>query len=455
MDLEISSPANRRTTAARCPWRVLLAIAAPIGILVLSLALDGCSQSPKEPIALTFLDPEWSHDSRERRSISEDVLQEFTRTTGIRVTHLPSPENSPAQLALALDLLKKSAPTPDVYGIDVIWPGILNKYLVDLKPHFAAEIASQDPELVANYTVKGKLVAVPYHADIGALYYRTDLIQKYGYREPPQTWDELEKMAARIQEGERAKGAKDFWGFVWPGTASEGLTCNALEWQFAEGGGRIIEPGGTISVNNPKAIRAWERAARWVGSISPPSVISYEEWDAANAFWTSGRAAFFRGWTSDYFISHPVNYSVSGQSGLTSVPGGAVARAGMLGGFGLAISRSSAHPLQAVELIRFLLRKEAELEEKRTHSEPPKRPALYELPTILTAYARAANSGGKPGSGVVTRPSTITAQKYEEVSRAYVRTVHSVLTGKLKAPAAADALERELVGITGFETGKP
>ncbi len=160
--------------------------------------------------SLTFLDPEWSHDLRERRSISEDVLQEFTRESGIRVTHLPAPENSPDQLALTLDLLKKRVPTPDVYGVDVIWPAILNEYLMDLKPYFATELASQDPEVVANYTVKSKLVAVPYHANTGALYYRADLIQKYGYRIPPRTWDELEKMAARIQQGERAKGAKDF-----------------------------------------------------------------------------------------------------------------------------------------------------------------------------------------------------------------------------------------------------
>jgi len=32
-----------------------------------------------------------------------------------------------------------------------------------------------------------------------------------------------------------------------------------LEWQFAEGGGQIIEDDRTISVNNPAAIRAWEQ----------------------------------------------------------------------------------------------------------------------------------------------------------------------------------------------------
>lgn len=453
MEFPISNSIAHRISAVRRSWPGLFAIAAVFCFASVTSALAGCRQSPKEPTTLTFLDPEWSHDSRERRSISEDVLQEFTRATGIRVTHLPAPENSPAQLALAADLLKKGAPTPDVYGIDVIWPGILYEYLVDLKPYFSAELASQDPELVANYTAKGKLVAVPYHADIGVLHYRTDLIQEYGYREPPQTWDELEKMATRIQAGERAKGVKDFWGFVWAGTASEGLTCAALEWQFAEGGGRIIEPSSKISVNNPKAIRAWERAASWVGTISPPSVLSYQEWDAANSFWTSGRAAFFRGWTSDYFISHPVAYPFIGQSGLTSIPGGTIARAGALGGFGLAVSRSSTHQPQAVALIRFLLRKEAELEEARLHTEPPKRPALYELPSILTAYSRRTNSGGKPGSGVVTRPSTIAGQQYEQVSRAYVGAVHSVLTGKVKAPEAAAALEKELVRMTGFETG--
>ena len=80
------------------------------------------------------------------------------------------------------------------------------------------------------------------------------------YDHPPRTWDELERMAKRIQAGERAEGKKDFWGFVWQGVAAEALTCNALEWQASEGGDRIIESDRTISVNNPATIRSWQRA---------------------------------------------------------------------------------------------------------------------------------------------------------------------------------------------------
>ena len=401
------------------------------------------------------MDPEWSHDQSPRSRLSEANLREFEEQTGIKVKHLPGPETSQQQLALVQELLRKKGSEFDVYGIDVIWPGILDDDLLDLKPFFAQELAGNDPNVAAGYTVKGKLVAVPYHTDVGILMYRPDLLTKYGYSAPPQTWDELEKMAFRIQQGERARGDKKFWGFIWPGAADEGLTCAALEWQVSEGGGEIVEANQTVSVNNQKVVRAWQRAAHWIGWISPPSVTSYEEWDAVNYFENSGEAAFRRGWTSDYFLTNQVKTATYGKTGITSLPAGSAAGVGTLGGFGLGVSRTSQHQSEAIALVRFLLRKESDLEQVRATAEPPTVTEVYRLPPILKAYSRSMPIRQAQGGGIVSRPSSSTGRNYDKLSRAYANAVHSVLTGKKSAPKAAAALEIELMQITGFAKGSP
>jgi len=436
-------------------------IAGIFGILLLSLA-PGCSKQPAHaPVTLTYLDIEW--DTPDLMPGLAKDLQDFTRETGIQVKRLPRPDGSFNQLALWRELLQKNTGTPDVVSIDVIWSAMLNQYLLDLKPYLANELASQNPVVVASYTVGDKLVAVPHHAYIGVLLYRPELLQEYGYREPPKTWDELEVMATRIQAGERAKGVKDFWGYAWQGGIDEDLTCSALEWQISDGGGRIIEDDRTISVNNRQTIRSWQRAARWVGSISPPGTAAYAKWDAQN-FWGSGKAAFLRGWQSDYsLLTHGWPFAESRahtpagsptQFGVTSMPGGKAGRAGTLGGNGLAVSQSSAHPREALELIRFLQRRDAQLMRASDHSEPPQEAELYELPTMFELYPQLAELR-KRGSRVVARPSVVAGQKYEEVSTAYIRAVHSVLASeKIPSVAAAD-LEKELVEITGFRPGPP
>ena len=227
----------------------------------------GC-RKPVEPVTLTFLDPQGLLDLGDRRMVSDTAIKEFTQETGIRVNHLPTPQDNRAQLQLIRDLLQRGASAPDVYGVDTIWSGALADYLVDLKPYFSSDMPPVDPEVRASYTVQGKLIAIPYHPNSSVLYYRTDLLRKYGYSLPPRTWDELETMAARIQKGERDSGKKDFWGFIWPGTVRESLSHIALEWQVSEGGGRVIEADRTITVNNPNTVRAWERGAHWVGWIT-------------------------------------------------------------------------------------------------------------------------------------------------------------------------------------------
>src|SRR6202034_3230534 len=125
------------------------------GILLLEVLFSGC-RKPAQPVTITFLDPERQGVPGDHRMIS-DVLQEFTRETGIRVNDLPTPEDNGSKLDLAMDLLRSGATSPDVYGVDTIWAGTMGDYLIDLQPYFAPEISSEDRELIESYMVQGKL----------------------------------------------------------------------------------------------------------------------------------------------------------------------------------------------------------------------------------------------------------------------------------------------------------
>ena len=224
------------------------------------------------------------------------------------------------------------------------------------------------------------------------------------------------------------------------------MTCNALEWQVSEGGGRIIEAGGTISVNNSDAIRSWQRAAHWIGWISPRSVTSLQEWDAVNDFYYPGRSAFYRGWALSYLLSVQDIPSIRDRIGITSVPAGKNAQAATLGGFGLGISRSSRRTTEALQLVRFLVDREIKLQDARSDDES--RNGLEYDPTAILRTKQQV-------SGLVARPSTVAGEKYEEVSRAYIEALRSVLLGSNRAPEAAASLEQKLVRITGFKPGPP
>jgi trehalose/maltose transport system substrate-binding protein len=420
-----------------------------LAFVLFFVGLEACRDSPTtaNAVTITLLDPGWPDP--EFATWRKHEEEEFTRETGIRVNDLPAPETAIDQLALWRKLLQSPSDAPDVFAIDVIWPGLMAGYSLDLTPYLA-DTAQDFPALVANDTVNGQLVAMPYHADAGLLFYRTDLLHDYGYKSPPATWDELEKMAVRIQKGERAKGKKDFWGYVWQGAASEALTCNALEWQASEGGGRIIEDNRTISVNNPNAIRAWERAAGWVGTISPASVTAYREWDALNV-WRTGNAAFMRNWPTSYVIGEGGDSVVRGKVAATLLPGGRAGRTGTLGGASLSVFRNTRHPKEAAALVRFLCRRDVELARLMATSQPPVMPDLYDVPEVVKARPHIVELKRLFLGAITVRPSTVTGAKYPQVSESYFNAVHSVLTKKKSAPEAAADLEKELIEITGFQ----
>src|SRR5579864_2159568 len=411
--------------------------------LLVFFVMQACHQtSSSAPVkTLTLIDQAWSSREYQRR-LNEELAQ-FTQQTGIRVEFLPAPETAAEQLATFRKLLEGGAKVPDVYGIDVIWPGILADHLLDLRAYIPEqEIQAHFPELIANNTVNGRLVALPANLNEGMLFYRVDLLRKYGYRAPPKTWVELEVMARRIQSGERVSGNKDFWGFVWEGAPSEALTCNALEWQVSEGGGTILDENGKVTINNPNTIRAWSMAARWVGSISPPGVTAYREWDAFN-MWQAGKTAFMRNWTNAYVAARAENSPTKGHFDVAPLPRGRAGFAATLGGNGYGVSRYSRHPREAAMLVRFLTGPAGQARRCRRSSEPPTIPALYKDADVFgpNPYLSCVL---QVHEGLALRPSQRVGKMYPEVSRAYFEAVHAVLTHKESPAQAAEELQGRL-----------
>jgi trehalose/maltose transport system substrate-binding protein len=370
------------------------------------------------------------------------AAEEWAQKTGNKVEYISRPNDASATLQLFQQYWAAKSGDVDIFMVDVIWQGIAAAHAVDLKKYFKDdEVKAFFPRIIQNNTVNGKLVSVPWFTDAGLLYYRTDLLEKYGYKEPPKTWEELTEMAKKIQDGER-KDKPDFQGFVFEGKASESVTCNAIEWVYSYGGGTIIEPDKKVTINNPKAIKALETAKSWVGTISPLGVTTYGEEEARN-IWQAGNAAFMRNWPYAYALGQDPKSPISGKFDISVLPKGGDdgKNAACLGGWQLMVSAYSKVPDAAADLVKYLVSSDEQKKHSIALSQLPTLPALYSDADIL-AKAPFFKNILPVLENAVARPSTVTGVDYNQISTAFFQNVNKVLSGGTTAKDAVVAIEK-------------
>jgi trehalose/maltose transport system substrate-binding protein len=372
----------------------------------------------------------------------------MTINPNVRVEVLDTPDMADDRLGLYLQFFEAKSSRVDVYQIDVIWPGDLAEHLVDFYDYKADMVTSMYfPSMIQNNTVDGKLVAIPWFTDAGLLYYRTDLLDKYNLS-VPKTWDELERYAKIIQDGERSAGNRDFWGYVWQGNSYEGLTCDAIEWISSNNGGTIISPDGVITIDNRNAAEIIQKAASWVGSISPAGVIGMAE-EESRAVWQAGNSAFMRNWPYAYSLGNSDGSAVKGKFDVAPLPAGRGNPGAALGGWQLAVSKYSNNIPEAVEVALFLAGYEVQKMRAIEGSFNPTIQALYRDPEVINAVP-FFGSLYDVFINATPRPSTISAPRYAEVSRLFYQAVHSVLTGRRRAPDALGELALDIADLTGY-----
>jgi trehalose/maltose transport system substrate-binding protein len=353
------------------------------------------------------------------------LAKRFTKDTGIKINVVPHPAASDASYSQLARAFRSHSSSIDVAMIDVVWPGAFAPNLVNLKPKLGKQAKLHAASIVANDTVGGKLVAMPWFGDFGILYYRTDLLKKYGYKAPPKTWGDLFKMAKKIQDGEQ-KTNKNFYGFVFQGNSYEGLTCDALEWIASVGGGQYIS-GGKVTIDNPRARAILDAFRVQIGKTTPRGVTTYQEGEAHTAF-VNGDAAFMRNWPYAYSIAAGTGSKVKGKFNVTVLPHGAKGKSvGTVGGWQLAVSKYSKHKDASIEFVRYMTSPAVEKFDAIFNSNVPTIPSVAKDKAVVRV-----NPYLKPQIATVnrvTRPAKYLKTHYNEGSKAIYQGINQILNG--------------------------
>jgi trehalose/maltose transport system substrate-binding protein len=285
---------------------------------------------------------------------------------------------------------------------------------------------------------------MPWFGDFGMLFYRKDLLQKYNISAPPKTWDELETQAKTIVDGEKAANP-NFTGFVFQANAYEGLTCNALEWIASSGGGNIIEPDKTVTINNPQAVAILNKVRGWVGTTAPRGVTGYQEDESLNAF-AGGNAAFLRNWPYSWGVLEKSDSALKGKTDVAPLPAATGQKSsGTVGGWQLGVSKYSKNQDASIEFIRYLTSPEVQAYRAVVGAYVPTIAEVAARPDVLQVEPYLKNLADVVR---VVRPSKVTADRYNEASTAVFQGVNQILNGQ-DAAQVLPGVQQRLQRLTG------
>jgi len=359
----------------------------------------------------------------------------------IKVSVMPMPDSATERHDLYVTYLAAGEKDPTVLMIDVIWPAEFAPFFVDLTDDYDYfELDKFLPGTVKSVTVNGRIVAIPWFTDAGLLYYRKDLLEKYGYDHPPRTWDELVEMAKKIGKAEGING------FVWQGARYEGLVCDFMEyvWSF---GADVLNDKGKVVIDDPNAIKALQFMVDMIykHKITPVGVTTYMEEDARRIF-QSGKAVFMRNWPYAWALVNSDESPIKGKVGVCPLPAGPSGkRAATLGGWNLAINKNATpEEIEAAKkLIKFLTSYDQQLFKALNAGQNPTRKAVYQnpelakkIPFMVKLFDVFINA--------LPRPRT---PKYSELSDVIQKYVHAALTRQMPVEKAIKEMAKELERI--------
>ena len=324
----------------------------------------------------------------EAAAVWEQLIAGFESShPGVKVVREVGPHSSTEFHDLVTQKLRNRDAEMDVFFMDVIWPGEFAAagWALPLDTYFSG--ARQKEFLAAPIAAnryRGAIYGVPLFVDAGLLYYRKDLLAKYGLA-PPRTWQELVDHARLVLARERDPFLT---GYSAQFKQYEGLICNMMEFILSNGAALWDEDNLKSSLDSPGA----KQAVRFVRDqiirrTSHRGVLAYQEPESL-AMFTQGKALFHRNWPYAWRVANdPAQSKVAGQVGMTVLPAFAGNQsAATLGGWQLGISRFSRQAPLAWQFVEHMTSAAAQKQIALATGRGPARAALYRDPEVLARY---------------------------------------------------------------------
>ncbi len=360
-----------------------------LALLLLWVCVFGCGENAKKPG-----DPRVLH-FYSWRSDQPQVWDEIVRTfeaehPGVQVRREIGPNSSTALHDLLTQKLRNRSPDLDVFFMDVVWPAEFAEagWALPLDDYFpGSERALFLKNTIQAGSYKGKVFGVPLFVDSGLLYFRKDLLEKYGFQ-PPATWSEMVRQAEVISAGESGSASEiRMYGYSAQFKQYEGLVCNMLEYIAGNRGFLVNPEDGRPGISGQSAVEAVRFVRDHViGKTAPRGVLTYEEPESL-ALFVQGRAVFHRNWPHAWAVSNNPGLSrVAGRVGISRLPrfpGGESHAA--LGGWQLGISAYSEKKELAWAFVRFVTSERIQKVISMKTGLAPTRIGLYEDEDVLRA----------------------------------------------------------------------
>ena len=243
----------------------------------------------------------------------------------------------------------------DIYMIDIVNPAqYFNAgWLEPLDSYVGGPKALQPylPVYSQANLVNGKVAAMPAFADAMFMYYRKDLLDKYGIKEP-KTWDELVDSAKKVLDAENNPNLQ---GLSIQGAPIEGAVCTFLlpYWSL---GKQFNDAAGKLTLDKDTAVKGLDM---WLSAVDKgvmkKNIAEVTTPITVNEF-KAGQVVFAINWgfAWDVFKDAP-DSQVKGKVGVMPLPAMAGGKsATCVGGWQWAVSAFSKNKQAAADLVKYM-----------------------------------------------------------------------------------------------------